>query len=116
MLKPSDIIKATGSEPSKPISLRNPLGTGHSLHMGRKFMCAGKMGPNPDLAIDPTAEPEILIQHLLMTLIGVPEDGRESGVVPTERSDEATWELDPSQEAMDPTNPVCMICGQPPVS
>jgi len=117
MINPSDIIKATGSDPSKPVSGHNPLGTGHIMYIGRIFKCAGTMQPNPDYnPAGPNAPAEILVQHVLMTLLDVPADGKAEGAVPTERADEAKWELDPAQDAMDPTNPVCQICHQPPVS
>lgn len=116
MITPSAIIKATGSDPALPVSKANILGRGHILPIGRVFKCAGLMGPNPNYAADSAAglnpPAEILIQHIIMTLTGVPQDGREAGVVPSERCDEATWLLDPAQEAMDPTKPVCQVCGQ----
>lgn len=116
MVKPSDILKATGADLSKPPVSDTSFGMGHVFQVGRIIKCAGKMGPNPDLSIDPTVDPVILIQHDLMKLLDVPLDGKAAGVIPVERADEATWELSIAQEAMDPTNPVCMICGQPPVS
>lgn len=105
MVKPSDIIKATGSDPSKPVSHANPLGRGHILAAGRIFKCAGL----------PDSE-DNLVQHPIITLLEVPLDGKEAGVVPAERSDEAKWELDPAQESIDPANPVCQVCGQPIIS
>lgn len=106
MIRPSDVIRATGSDPNKPLHPKtNPMGTGHILNIGRVFKCAGI-----DEGDGPTQ------QHTIMTLVGVPSDGKEHGVVPTERADEATWDLDEAQTAMDPSNPVCQLCGQPPVS
>lgn len=102
MIKPSDIIKATGSDPNKPVSKTNFLGLGFCFHgpdptidpprPGKRFYCSG-----PD-------------KHIIMELLEVPVDGREWNVVPCERADEAKWELSPEQESMDPSNPVCQIC------
>jgi len=100
VIKPSDIIKATGSDPAKYWSGKNPLGKGHCFlgpdptqdppRPGSRFYCSG-----PD-------------HHIIMELVKVPDAGCE--VVPSERADEAQWDLDDAQTSMDPANPVCQIC------
>lgn len=111
MIKPSDIIRATGSEPLIPMNPKtNPLGLGHILSVGRIFKCAGVPGTDLD------GNPIITNQHILMTLLEVPDDGKDAGVVPTERADEAKWELDSAQETIDASAPVCQVCGQPPTA
>lgn len=104
-MKLSELIIACGHDPQSPKGPGNTYGTGHMLHVGYKVRCAGALDGDGNLV------PES--RHLIGTLTTVPDAGAE--VVPTERADEGTWELDPAQTAMDPENPVCMICGQPPV-
>lgn len=101
-IKLSQLIEACGHDPQSPKGAQNIYGTGHMLHVGYMVKCAGI----PDADGNP-------VKHLIGTLTAVPDAGAE--VVPTERADEGTWELDPAQTAMDPENPVCMVCGQPPV-
>lgn len=101
MLK--DILISLGANLEVPASARNPLGRGHLLHQGLIIQCQGLPG----------ADPDVLDKHPIGVLIEVPADGREAGVVPTERADEAVFVLDSAQEAIDPTNPVCQVCGQP---
>lgn len=115
MLKLSAIIKACGQDPSKPKSPTNPYGTGHHLALGYKVLCKGLMGPNPRLQEDSAFNPpaEILIQHVIGTITSVPDAGAD--VIPTERADEATFEIDPAQAGIDEITPMCMVCGLPPV-
>lgn len=121
MITPTDIIRATGSDPRKPQDPKtNPLGTGHTFHVGRVFQCAGVIVPNPRFEEDSAAgfDPpsEILVQHTIMTLLDVPADCQQGQRLPSERADEGKWDMDEAQTAMDSSNPVCQLCGQPPVS
>lgn len=94
---------------------QHPLGAGFLIHGGSVLKCAGKMGPNPDLTIDPTVEPEILIQHVIGVFSGGLDD-----VYPIPHPDmpdsnpevnDSVFTLDPAQSELDPTNPVCCVCG-----
>ena len=96
---------------------QHPMGAGFLIHGGSVLKCAGKMGPNPrlveDAAFDPPAE--ILIQHVIGTFSGTPDD-----VHPIPHPDmpdsnpevnDSVFALDPTQAELDPTNPVCCVCG-----
>jgi len=98
----SQIIKLLGSDPSKPQSPTNRMGTGHQLCVGLQIQCAGL----PDADGNP-------VRHLIGTLTGVPDEG--AYFVPAERADEGTFVLDPSQSAINTTTFACTICGQPPI-
>lgn len=104
-IKLSQLIQSCGHDPLAPKGPQNTYGTGHMLHVGYKVMCKG--------VFDKDGEPVPDSRHLIGELTAVPDAGAD--VVPTERADEGTWELDPSQTGMDPANPVCQVCGQPPV-
>jgi hypothetical protein len=109
------ILLSLGADFSKPVSPKNPYGTGLILHTGLQVKCSGKMGPNPRLVEDAAFDPPAgaLIQHVIGTLTDVPADGKEAGVVPSERSDKATFVLEPDQLSIDPADPKCQVCGQP---
>ena len=96
---------------------QHPMGAGFLIHGGSILKCAGKMGPNPrfeeDAAFDPPAE--ILIQHVIGTFAGGPDD-----VHPIPHPDmpdsnpevnDSVFVLDPEQEGLDPLDPVCQVCG-----
>jgi|SRR5579872_1306932 len=87
----------------------NPKGV--LVHEGFQVKCRGLMAPNPDLATDPTVEPEILIRHVIATL----DDhlpGAQAHAWNNEEFTDDLWIIDPSQTSIDWTNPTCRICGQ----
>ena len=115
------IIKACGYDSSLPRSAKNLYGIGHMIHVGTDgfvVKCAGLMVPNPrfdeDTAAGLNPPAEILIQHVIGILTKLPADCVEGGAVPSERSHECIFTLDPSQASMNPDSPVCQSCGQPP--
>lgn len=104
----TQLLVALGQDPTKPITSDNAYGVGHLLHTTRIFTCAGT----------PDADGNMTDKHVIGTITAVPDkdaNGNPVNCIPTERADEATWELDPAQVNIDPHNPVCQICGQPPV-
>lgn len=107
-----ELLKTLGQQVSDG---QHPGGAGYGLSGGFVLKCVGKMGPNPDLAIDATVEPEILIRHVIGTFSGGPDD-----VHPIPHPDmpdsnpevnDSVFTLDPEQEGLDPLDPVCQVCG-----
>lgn len=101
-----------------------PWGSGHTINTSggpHVVKCAGKEGPNPDLATDPTVEPTIFIQHKLGELQAPPGHDiiafplrDENGVAISNIPDDAWFTPEPGV-TLDPNNLVCPFCGQPPV-
>lgn len=110
----NEILVAMGSDPTQMVSRDNPLGRGRYFHGGSIIKCAGLMGPNPRLAEDAAFNPpaEVLIQHVIGTFSG---DVNTIHAIGNKECDDSVFVLDPSQTGIDPANPVCQLCGQPPV-
>lgn len=112
MLK--EILVAMGSDVTEVVSRSNPLGCGRIIHGGSIIRCAGVMGPNPRLVEDAAFSPpaEVLIQHIIGTFTG---DENVCHAIGNKECDDSVFVLDSAQAAIDPTHPVCQLCGQPPV-
>lgn len=110
----NEILASMGSDVTQVVSKTNPLGRGRIFHGGQIIKCAGLMGPNPRLVEDAAFSPpaEVLIQHVIGTFVG---DENTSHAIGNKECDDSVFVIDPTQSAIDPSNPVCQICGQPPV-
>lgn len=102
----TQLLVSCGQSPDKPSSTDNPYGVGHLLNTPRIFTCAGTAD----------ADGNMTDRHVIGIITAAPDkdaNGNPVAVVPVERVEEATWELDPAQTNIDPLNPVCQICGKP---
>lgn len=105
---------------------KQPWGSGHTLSGTAEFpfvvKCAGTMQPNPDYdSTNPDSPQEILVQHDLAKL--VPPEGHtiiafplrdDAGNAISNEPDDSCLTLVPGV-TLDPNNPICPTCGQPPV-
>lgn len=98
-----------------------PSGHAHGVADGLEIRCAGLMGPNPRYAEDFAAgfnpEKEILIQHVIGTF-RLTEEAKKLGVERFSvgnKEHDGEFVLDDAQKNLDPSKPVCQICGQEPI-
>lgn len=102
-----------------------PWGSGYTLSgsPAHPFVvkCAGTLQPNPEFLADPQAPAEILVRHDLAYL--VPPEGHavialplrdDTGKAISNEPDDSCLTLAPGV-TLDPNNPICPTCGQPPV-
>lgn len=90
---------------------QHPGGAGYLIHGGFILKCYGTAG------VDDEGEPIRENRHVIGTFSGGPDD-----VYPIPHPDmpdsnpevnDGIFTLDPAQEGLDPSAPVCMVCGQP---